>query len=149
VVLPARLRAGAGWDDACILNLSSRGLMVQAQANLSRGRYVELRRGPHVIVARVVWRDGNRAGLQAQDRLPVEQIVTLQQSPALQVSAGTRAVERRSAPRSHERSREQSRLVEFVAIAVLGASLSGAAYGLVADALAKPMLAVRTALDSR
>ena len=42
-MLPARMRSTVGWSDACILNLSSRGLMVHAnfsalEAGVSRLR---------------------------------------------------------------------------------------------------------------
>ena len=29
VILPARLRTGADWSDTCMLNISSRGLLIQ------------------------------------------------------------------------------------------------------------------------
>ena len=53
-----------------------------------------------MIVARVVWRDGARAGLATDDRLPVEEIMSVGQSSALQLVAfnGT-IVERRRLPR--------------------------------------------------
>src|SRR4029078_12325215 len=87
VVLPARMRMDSSWCDACILNISSRGLMIHVARGAPSGDTVELRRGDHVIVARVVWRDGSRAGLHSDDRLPVEQILSLSQAPALQLTA--------------------------------------------------------------
>jgi len=63
VLVPARLRDGASWSDACILNISSRGMMIHTGRPIRRGCEVELRRGEHMIVARVMWRDGARAGL--------------------------------------------------------------------------------------
>src|SRR4029078_1604392 len=85
--LPARMRMDSSWCDACILNISSRGLMIHVGRGAPNGDTVELRRGHHVIVARVVWRDGSRAGLHSDDRLPVEEILSLSQAPALQLTA--------------------------------------------------------------
>jgi len=71
VIMPARLRSCSGWTDACILNISSRGLLVHSARTGPAGSIVEVWRGDHVIVARVVWHDGARAGLEAEDKLPV------------------------------------------------------------------------------
>jgi len=89
VILPARLRMGAHWSDACILNISSRGLMIQASRAAPEGSVIELWKGDYVIVARVVWRKGVRAGLCSDDRVPVEEIMSLAQSPGLQLTAST------------------------------------------------------------
>src|SRR5690348_1343959 len=87
VVVPARLRDGASWSDACILNVSSRGLMIHTGRPVRCGSEVELRRGEYMIVARVVWRDGARAGLRAEERVPIEEIVMGGHAPALQLTA--------------------------------------------------------------
>ena len=71
------------------MNISSRGLMIHTGRQIAKGTKVEVRRGEHVITARVVWRDGARAGLQAEDRVPVEAIMTCVQSPAFQLIAAT------------------------------------------------------------
>ncbi len=108
---------------------------------------VELRRGYHVIVARVVWRDGSRAGLHSEDRLPVDEILSLSQAPALQLTAAGAFVERRQQPRrAQEQSRIRGRLFEFAGIAVLGASFAVGIFSVVEEALAKPMGAIRAAL---
>src|SRR5690349_10239243 len=98
VVLPARMRLGTSWSDTCILNVSSRGLMIHTGRQVAKGTQVELRRGDHIILARVVWRDGGRAGLQAEERVPIEEIVTIGQSSALQLTAVPG--ERRRQPRA-------------------------------------------------
>lgn len=149
MMVPARMRLGCRWDDACILNISPHGLLIHAREPLARGTYVELRRGPYVIVARVVWGEGGRAGLRAQDRMPVEQIVTLGAAPAQPVPANAaRLVERRSRPRSHERSRQLGRAMEFACFALIGLLASTAALAFVAEALARPLAQVRAALGS-
>jgi hypothetical protein len=147
VVLPARMRVDSSWCDACILNISSRGLMIQVSRGAPRANTVELRRGAHIIVARVVWRDGSRAGLQADDRLPVEEILSLSQAPALQLTAGSNLVERRRTPRrTHDANRLRARFAEFASVGVIAASLAITLFGIVQQALATPMNAIHAAL---
>jgi len=145
VVLPARIRHGAAWSDACILNVSSRGLLIHTSRQAPTGSEVELRRGEHVIVARVVWRDGAKAGLRADDRVPIEEIVTLGQSQVLQLSARG-SVERRKSARPDDRQRLRARTMEFASVVVIGASLAGGAVVLVEEAFARPLAIVQAAL---
>jgi hypothetical protein len=150
VVLPARLRTGARWSDSCILNISSRGLMIQSAHATAKGSVVELHRGDHVIVARVVWRDGARAGLRSEERLPVEEILSLGQSHALRLTAGDRAfVERRKRPRPASDARDRGRLVEFAGVIAITASLATGAWAMAEQALASPMAQVAAALGGQ
>jgi hypothetical protein len=144
VLVPARLRHGSSWSDACILNVSSRGLMIHTGRPISSGTIVEVRRGQHVIVARVIWRDGGRAGLRAEDRVPVEHIVTLGQSPALQLTA---IEERRRHPRPEERNRLRGRAVEFGGVLLIAAALTGAGFSMVEAAFARPLALISAVLD--
>lgn len=147
VVLPARLRNGASWSDACILNLSSRGLMIQSARAGDEGTLLELRRGDHVIVARVVWRSGAKAGLRAEERIPVEEILTVAQSSEFQLRAVDGKNDRRKVPRSAEKSRQHGRAIEFAGVIVIATSLAGAALTIVEQAFATPLAAVETALS--
>jgi hypothetical protein len=142
------MRLGVAWSDACILNISSRGLMIRASRPVPQGSMVELRRGDHVIIARVVWREGAKAGLQAEDCLPVEDILTLSQAAAIQVAAGPSypIAERRRQPRSHDQSRLRARVMEFASIAFIAVSLAGGALLMVGDAFSRPLAEVRAAL---
>jgi hypothetical protein len=149
VFIPARMKLGARWTDAFILNVSSRGLMIRASEHLDRGAYIELRRADQVIVARVVWRAGSRAGLRSQDRLPVEAIVT-GTVPAVAVvsSIGPANGERRKHRRDadHERSRYRGRAMEFTSLVLIGATSSAAIFSLVAETLERPLSSVQAAL---
>ena len=150
VVVPARLRMGASWSDACILNVSSRGVLIHAPQPPQRGSYVELRRGDQVIIGRVMWCKGSRAGVRAQDRLQVEAIVTRKAAQALRLTADNgRPVERRRSARAHERSRLRGRLFEFASVAAVGAMLSIALVSLVSRAVAEPLSRVQTALEGQ
>jgi hypothetical protein len=144
VVVPARLRHGPSWSDACILNISSRGLMIHSGRPLAQGAMVELRRGDHIIIARVVWRDGARAGLKAEERVPMEAIVVLGQTPAYQLTA--RNGERRRLARPGDASRLRGRAFEFASIVIVGASLAGAGLAMIEQAFARPLAMVAIAL---
>jgi hypothetical protein len=144
VMMPARLRHDASWTDACILNISSRGLMIHTGRPIVQGTMVEIRRGDHAIVARVMWRDGARAGLRAEDRVPVEEIVTLGQSPALQLTAVS--IDRRKRARPEDRSRPRGRTIEFAGVVLIGACIAGAALTMVEVAFAKPLAVISAAL---
>jgi hypothetical protein len=150
VMLNARMRINAAWHDACILDLSSRGLMIQASEPLRGGSYIEVRRGRHVIVARVMWSRDRRCGLLTQDALPTDAIIAEpDQSAGKPIVAGEdRRVERAPPSRAfvHEQSRWRSRAWEFASLAFVGGVLATFAFDAVASALERPMVAVEVAL---
>jgi hypothetical protein len=82
--------------------------------------------------------------------VPVEEIMSLAQSPGLQLTAATGRppYERRRRPRTHEDSRIRARMMEFASAVVIAVLFAGGAYGLVEQALARPLAAVRTALGN-
>jgi hypothetical protein len=124
------MNAGGGWHDTCILNVSSRGLLLQAEAPPVRGTYLEISRGRHSIVAQVVWSKKHRFGVKTQDELPVDAMVA-NIDLLLPQSAAERSIERRKAARpllpTHQRSRQRGRLIEYgfaAALATAGAVLA-------------------------
>jgi len=144
VVVPARLRDGASWSDACILNISSRGLMIHTGRPVRCGSEVELCRGEHMIVARVVWRDGGRAGLRAKERVPIEEIVMSGHAAALQLAAANG--ERRRRPRPEDSSRLRGRAIEFAGLLAVVVTLAAGGISMVEAAFARPMAAVASTL---
>jgi hypothetical protein len=142
--MPARLRHGSSWSDACILNISSRGLMIHTGRPIAKGTEVEICRGDHVIVACVVWRDGGRAGLRAEERVPIEEIVALGKAPALTLAAGTGDDGKHRRDRDHSRLRGRS--IEFAAAVVIAVSLAGVGFTMVRSAFAGPLDRVEAAL---
>ena len=76
VMLPARVRNNSGWSDACILNISSRGLLVYSAGAAEPGSFVEIRRGGQLVIARVIWRENQRMGLCSPDPVPVDAIIS-------------------------------------------------------------------------
>jgi len=147
-MLRARMRAAAGWSDASILNISSRGMMINATPAALNSKEVELWHGGHVIVATVVWRQGSRAGLRAEDAIPVDEIMALSRSPGLQLTAAEQwpRVERRKRPRSNDQNSVRGRLVEFAGVTFIGLSLAAGAFALIEQAFAKPLGLVRASL---
>jgi len=149
ILLAARARTSKGWSDVCILNISTRGLLIHGQSAAIRGSIIEVRHGEHVIVARVAWRSGSRLGLRAEERVPVEQILLLGKTSSLKPAASNvPGVDRRRHSRAHEHSRQRSRMIEFASIVAIAASLGIAASSLVAEAIATPMAKVGNALGN-
>ena len=148
VILPALVRSDGGWIQATILNISSRGFLIQASRPIPKGSKVELRHGGLVSQAQVVWRDGARAGLAVESCVPVGEILSSGQAPGLRLTAAERSpIERRTAVRRRVDSRTCGRLFEFATIAVLAVCVGGCVVTLVNDTLARPLARVRQALD--
>ncbi|HET7816046.1 MAG TPA: hypothetical protein VFK58_00510 [Sphingomicrobium sp.] len=153
VMIRARMRTGASWQDVCILNLSKRGLGIQAATPPARGAYVEICRGSQVIVARVMWSKGHRAGLHSQDLIWAQALLCGGAAaandpgpPAARPARADRRRQPRGAQQRHERSRTLGRAIELAGVAMAGAALGLAAFGLVQDALARPLSHIRSAL---
>lgn len=146
----ARVKTGEGWQDACIVDLSRRGAGLQAAEAPRRGAYVEIRRGMHIIVARVVWSVGQRFGVAAQDDIPVG-LVAADRAPADNDSAPPALDDRRSRMRRladrAEASRNWGRRLQFGLSAVAGMAAAVVAGAEVREALAAPLGEIGAALD--
>lgn len=151
VMITARMRSSASWQDVCILNLSKRGLGIQAPQVPPAGSYVEICRGYQVIIGRVMWAKGHRAGLRAQDPIWIQGLLGDPSTATERQPAATEAfVERRRVPRAaqkHEDSRLAGRAMEFTFIALAAVGLGAIAFGIVEQALAGPMAQIGTALS--
>lgn len=78
VSLSARLRLPTGWSDAEILDLSNNGLMLSSSADLFVGQVVELRRGPHVVFARIMWAKDGCFGAVPHQQLSIGALVNFE-----------------------------------------------------------------------
>ncbi|MCY7270572.1 MAG: PilZ domain-containing protein [Sphingomonas bacterium] len=149
VLVRARIKAGASWHDACILNISSRGMLMQAAAPPVRGSYLEIRRGAQVIVARVMWCKLHRFGIKSQDVLSIDAIVA--NPDVASTIATTPTVERRMVARprwsAHDHSRWQGRLMEYGFVAALAVALGVFAANEVYTMLSKPADTITAALS--
>ena len=143
MLIDARLRHERGWADARILNLSARGLMARSEHAPARGTYVEICRGAHRIVARVVWARDGRFGARTQDAIVVDALSS-GADPALPSPANLNN-DRRSSRREpqpaerSERSRRWSRRMEFVAVAAFGCAAAFLVFDAVRDMLSRPL----------
>ena len=154
VMIKARMRVGPSWSDALILNLSSKGLMVRSDRPPSRGSYLEIRRGPYVIVARVVWSASGRFGVQTQDPIPADDLISDPDGASAPLSSAASAfTERRRALRPaevrHEASRQRARAAEFVAVTIACGLIAFAAADTVAEVVSRPLSEVKAALSAQ
>lgn len=153
-MLAARLRLGDAWSDANILNMSSRGLLLHAAKPPSRGTYIEVRRGAHVIVGRVMWANADRFGVLTQDRLAIDSLIanTSTNRPPANATGGA-IIERRAQPRSerlewrYAESRDKGRALQFACIAGLAFILAACAYETVRETLSQPLSIVSAQLS--
>jgi hypothetical protein len=155
VLIKARIRTASAWNDACILNVSSQGLSLQVGSPPPRGSYLEVWRGRHVIVARVIWTNHHRMGLQCQQRLAVSDFVDQTESaPTRSIPAnGCAVVDRRSGRRqpeqTYEDNRWRSRAIQFGVVVLFGASAATMAFHAVGQGFAAALAQIGTALDAK
>ena len=152
MLIDARLRQACGWSDARILDISRRGLMVRAARAPARGSYVEICRGTHRIVARVVWVNQDRAGLRTQDAIAVDAIVKGEDfvSPAAANRDDRRS--RRRPGRTAEQqecSRDRARKLQFLGVMLFAVGAGFTAFDTVRDTLSKPLRLVESGLAAR
>ena len=150
MLIDARLRQDCGWSDAHILNISRRGLLVRAPKAPPRGSYVELYRGTHRIIARVVWTRHDRFGARAQDIIALDAIARDKDAPPVPANGNDRrqAPRRPSSAQSQERSRRWSRRFEFICVTTLGCAAAFLAFDTVSETLARPLRMVETTLGA-
>ncbi len=151
VLIRAKLRAGGLPIDACIRDISSKGLMVQTKVPPPRGTYVEIIAGNQTIVGRVVWGTDMRFGILTRDKLPIDMIVgelrgpvarqgaDPKPTPMLRPAVITRAPAFR---RSHARALEFTVLILF-ALAMI-ATIASASY----QTLARPFESIAGRLEA-
>lgn len=147
VVFTVRIRQDSGWTDACIRNISSRGLKLEMKSPPPKGSFIEIRRGSLVIVGQVRWSEPNCCGLRTQDRITVAQLQRAQ-AEAAAASKESGYSERRATVRVltpeeiAERSRMKSALFQrviLIAAVVVGAIILATS---MFDVMQKPMAKV-------
>ncbi|NJC33649.1 hypothetical protein GGR88_001123 [Sphingomonas jejuensis] len=154
VLIPSRMRLGADWVDVCIHNMSSFGMLVGGDDAPAAGSYVDIRRGTHVIIGRVVWRKDRFFGVRTQDRLDIDSIVNeprlakrpqAQQTPAERRTQSRLLAEAVIADRV-EKSRKLSSALQFGLMVLAGLAVSAIAATEVYEVLAKPFASVGSAI---
>ena len=99
-----------------------------------------------MIVARVAWTKGHRAGLRSQDPIFIKAVLAEQPAKA----PAAQNVERRKIPRvpdcRHEDSRLAARAMEYACLAIVACAFAMGAFGAVEGALAQPLSQISDAL---
>lgn len=147
VLIWARMRNGSQREDVRIVDLSGGGLCLFGANSLRRGEYVELSRGCHSIVGRVVWSDCQKLGLVAQEKIPLEALVNY---PDRLVELQRDAVNARATlphVKLQDGSRFIARAIQTSALALAGACAALLIGSLVQAAFARPMHSIAVALD--
>jgi hypothetical protein len=144
--------ANADWTNVTIRNVSSRGMLLETAIPLRRGTYLEVRRGPAVIVGRTVWATGQQAGIQTQDIILIDKLISGSRAavPAAGRLQNGVVIERRSAvrpPQSFERSKVLARASEFAAVCGFALVASVLCVDLTYQAFAQPVAAISEALQ--
>jgi hypothetical protein len=130
--LRARIRTDHGWSDVTIANVSSRGLMLQASAELRRNCFVEIRHGRVCMVGRIVWTQGAKCGVRTQDAVDIAALLSHPSAARASPGEERRAVARRSPARRRpaaadiaESSRRFARVFDW-SVMVIAAGAAGA-----------------------
>jgi hypothetical protein len=140
----ARMRAGGAPVDVCIRNISSRGMLLQASAPPPRGTYVEIICPFHTIVARVIWAQDRRFGVQTRLPMDVSAVVgdtaapRAPKSPSPAITLASWAEQRpiSDIQRRLDRSRRLSSVMEFAFFLVLSAAAAAFTANIVYEFLA-------------
>lgn len=155
VRIGVRLKDDAGWCDAQLLNVSSRGVLAMIAEPPRRGSYVEIRRGSYVMIGRVAWVGTDRIGVSVRERIVLDDLLQ-PVTPGRKIKrpdndCQVRVYERRK-PTVEERAAASARFArafDFGAIALGTVALAVVASGLVAGVLAEPMAQVEQVLGTR
>lgn len=157
VLLSARMRLDAGWQDARIHNISSRGLLVAATRPAAAGTYVDIRMGCHTVIGRAVWSRDGFFGVRSQHRLDVDALVEGVRSPMVRRDSDSSSlVERRARDRlvaeseaAHKAARSQflASVFQYGLIALGGLSISSLAAAEVYELLSGPAAAIEAAFS--
>lgn len=70
----AKLRAGDGWRDVQIRNVSETGLSVRVPEPPKIGESVEIRHRGWCVTGKVVWRTRSRMGVAADDAIDLQRL---------------------------------------------------------------------------
>ena len=152
VRISVRVRTDDGWADATVRNVSKRGMMLHSLQPLRRNDFIEVTRGRHRVVGRVVWSEGAGCGLRTQDQIDIAGLLGKPQAPG---DAGERRQAARvkvpvKPVRTHEEQARASRALgqsfERMMILVVGVALSTFAAGRAYEALAAPAETIQLAL---
>lgn len=70
-IIGARMRDPMGEREVCVVDVSTRGLLLSADEPPPRGEFVDLNIGGHNIVGQVAWSGPRRFGVRLRERISV------------------------------------------------------------------------------
>ena len=152
-MIMARMRASGAWSDACILNVSRKGMLLRSTVAPSWGSYLQVRRGEHTFVRRVDLGQTDRFGVQTQDYVPVDRLSQKpdRSTPLDAVPAG--CAERRSPKGSiavvHENNLALGGAMGFETFVTIGALANMFVAGVAVESVFEPLAQADEALASR
>ena len=155
VRITVRVRTDDGWIDATVRNVSSRGMMLQSPQPLNRNQFVEISRGDHRVIGRIVWADAVMSGVRAQDEVDIAALLAPPQAGSTKCSVERRSGQRATAPprvASLDERAEASRLIGRAAekVCLVVAIACGALFAIsgASQALAEPLGQISEALGA-
>ena len=102
-MIPCRMKSVRGWGDACIHNISSRGMMIACDDPLVPGDYVDIRRGRQVVIGLVIWRRDCYTGIRTQDVISADTLINEPRLEGRPVQSAAEAARRTSRSRAVSR----------------------------------------------
>lgn len=148
VRVTARMRVDDRWQDVSIRNVSSRGMMLSAEAPPPAGAYIEIRKQMMVVVARAVWVRDGFFGIRTQDRVDLDELLENAKAKPREWKPGERE-ERRTERRPEEvaeRSRRFAARFQFAAAIGAVVLIAGWMALMLADFLGSALAPIRAAL---
>ncbi len=140
VLVRAKLRAGGLPVDACIRDISSKGMMIHSTAPPARGTYVEVVTATQTIVGRVVWDADMRFGIHTREKLHVELIVgELRTGRAPAQSTPLAALPRPQPPKRESFTRAHAKALEFCGLVVFAVAIIYAIASATYETLSRPL----------
>lgn len=149
----ARVRTENGWSYVSIGNVSSRGLMLQAVMPMRRNDFIEVRHRQLTMIARVVWTDGTKCGVQTQDNIDIAALLSKAPADGSGDAKERRALRRGGAPATAgsavdiaDKSRRFARAFDWMIVAVGGSAAAAFVTLSMFAVLNTPLLRVGMAL---
>lgn len=139
VLIRAKLRAGGLPVDACIRDISSKGMLIQSRAPPARGTYVEVITATQTIVGRVVWDSDMRFGVNTREKLHIEMIVGELRTGRAPSETPPVVALRRPQPRRESFTRTHAKALEFGGLVVFAVALIYAIASATYETLSRPL----------
>ena len=148
VLARAQVRAGLLLPaEACVRDVSSRGMLIQSAFPPRRGTYVEIILARQTVTGRVIWSKGRRFGISTRERVDLGAIVSgFQGGPAPQ-AANHIAVRKKPSPGGRGAlARTNGKMLEFGSLVVTALAMVAVAGALVQQTLGETVQAIMSNL---